>query len=152
MSDRTPRESFMRKAIFFTILLMLSASFAQAKELHLDCARANQTVTIDIDTNRSFLQLMWSEGVGEEFQNGDSYMSGPDSSGRKEKVNLVVTIDKDVLNFGEDRICIEAGSKGKCDDKHRRNTLDLKTGELKYDDGDVIAILKCVPAPPGREF
>jgi hypothetical protein len=152
MSDRASRESFMRKAIFFTILLTLSASFAEAKELHLDCARANQTVTIDIDTNRSFLQLMWSEGVGEEFQNGDSYMSGPDSSGRKEKVKLIVTIDKDVLNFGEDRICIEAGSKGKCDDKHRRNTLDLKTGELKYDDGDVIAILKCVPAPPGREF
>jgi hypothetical protein len=142
----------MRKTISLAFLATLSAPLAQAKELHLDCARANQTVTVDIDTNRSFLQLMWSEGVGEEFQNGDSYMSGPDNSGRKEKVNLVVTIDKDVLNFGEDRICVEAGSKGKCDDKHRRNTLDLKTGELKYDDGDVIAILKCVPAPPGREF
>jgi hypothetical protein len=145
----------MRYATLALSLLIYStqiASQAEAKEVHLDCARTNQTVAMDIDTDKSFLQLMWSEGVAEEFQNGDSYMSGPDSFGRKEKVTLIVNIDKEKISFGEDRICVEDGSKGKCKDKHLRDTLDLKTGELRYDDGQVIAILKCVPAPPGRKF
>lgn len=145
----------MRNRTFLALLLLIPTQMivrSDAKEVHLDCARTNQTVAVDIDTNKSFLQLMWSEGVGQEYQNGDSYMSGPDSFGRKEKVKLVVNLDKDRIDFGEDRICVDDGSKGKCVDKHLRNTLDLKTGELKYDDGQVIAILQCVPAPPGRGF
>jgi hypothetical protein len=136
-------------------LLFVIATFAlpaQAKEIHLDCARTNQTVAVDIDTDKSFLQLMWSEGVAEEFRNGYSYMSGPDSVGRKEKVTHIVNLDTDKISFGEDRICVEDGSKGKCVDKHLRNTLDMATGELKYDDGQVVAILHCAPAPPGRRF
>ncbi len=142
----------MRHAALTLALFAWLSAPAQAKVVHLDCARTNQTVAVGIDTDKQFMQLMWSEGVAEEFQNGNSYTSGPDSFGRKEKVMLIMNLDKDKINFGEDRICVEDGSKGKCVDKHLRNTLDLATGELKYDDGEVIAILKCVPAPPGRGF
>jgi ethanolamine ammonia-lyase small subunit len=140
-------------SIFVSLNLAQTASTtAPKKDIHMDCARTNQTVAVDVDPGRLFVQLMWSEGVGEEFKDGDSYISGPDSFGRKEKVNYVVSIDDNIINFGLDRICMEDGTKGKCVDRHLRDTLDMRSGELKYDDGDMVAILKCVPAPPGRGF
>jgi hypothetical protein len=130
----------------------LVPSSALAKEVHIDCARTDQTALVDIDTDRHFLQLMWSEGVGEEYLEGDSYLSGPDSFGEKQKVTFVVSIDKDVVTFGDNRVCLQSGTKRKCVDSQKRNTLDLARGELRYDNGDEIAVLKCVPAPPGRKF
>jgi hypothetical protein len=58
-----------------------AAPRAGAKEIHLDCARADQTVMVGLDTDKLFLELMWSEGVAEEYKQGDSYISGPDSFG-----------------------------------------------------------------------
>lgn len=133
-------------------LAALAAGAAQAKEIHLDCTRTGQMVMIDIDTDRRFLQLMWSEGVAEEFLDGDSYISGPDSFGEKQKVTYVLTIDKEVVSFGQDRACLESGVKRKCADQTSRNQLDLSRGELRYDDGEEVAVLKCAPAPPGRRF
>jgi hypothetical protein len=133
-------------------ILALAATAAAAREIHLDCARAGQTVMIDVDTDRRFLQLMWGQGVAEEYQNGESYVSGPDAFGETQKVTYVFGIDKDVVTFGQDRACIQSGTKHKCVDQASRNTLDMARGELKYDDGDEIAILKCAPAPPGRRF
>jgi hypothetical protein len=95
---------------------------------------------------------MWSEGVAEEYKEGDSYMSGPDNAGRTEKVTFVMSVDKDVVTFGQDRICVDNPRKLRCEDKHIRNTLDLATNEMKYMDGDTAAILHCRPAPPGRRF
>jgi hypothetical protein len=98
------------------------------------------------------MQIMWSEGVAEEYKDGDSYISGPDSFGRKEKVVYSLSVDKDVVSFGQDRLCQADGSKSKCVDQHIRNTLDVGRGELKYMDVDAYILLKCVPAPPGRGF
>jgi len=123
-----------------------------AKEIHLDCARTDQTVAVDVDTDRRFLQLMWGQGVAEEYQNGASYVSGPDSFGETQKVTYVLSVDGNIVTFGQDRTCIQSGTKHKCADQTSRNTLDLSRGELQYDDGDEIAILKCAPAPPGRRF
>jgi hypothetical protein len=131
--------------------LALSSAAALAKEIHVDCSRENQSVRVDADTDRLFVQLMWSEGVAEEFQNGDSYISGPDNRGRKVKVTYLVSVDNDVLSFGQDRICVDKEVKG-CADQHLRDTLDLVTGVLKYEDGETVAMLKCAPAPPGRRF
>ncbi len=66
-------------------------------------------------------------------------------------MTYVVSADKNVITFGHDHICLEDGAKGKCVNRQLRDTLDVASGELKYDDGDMIAVLKCVPAPP-REF
>jgi hypothetical protein len=132
--------------------LVLSGRLALAEEIHFDCARSNQTVMIDVDTNRRFMQLMWGQGVAEEYQNGESYISGPDAFGEKQKVTYVLSVDKDVVTFGQDRACLQSGTKHPCAEKKSRNTLDVKRGELRYDDGDEIAILHCVPAPPGRRF
>jgi len=123
-----------------------------AREIHLDCARSNQTVAVDIDTSRLFVQLVWGEGVAEEYQNGDSYVSGPSASGETQKVTYAVSVDKDAVSFGQDRVCSTAGASGKCRNEHIRNLLDTASGMLKYDDGGVIALLKCAPAPPGRRF
>jgi hypothetical protein len=133
-------------------IFALVAASAQAREIHLDCARTGQTVMIDVDTDRRFLQLMWGQGVAEEYQNGESYVSGPDAFGETQKVTYVLSVDKDMITFGQDRACIQSGTKHKCVDQERRNTLDLSRGELKYDDGDEIAVLRCTPAPPGRGF
>ncbi|WP_158658762.1 hypothetical protein [Methylocystis bryophila] len=130
----------------------MSATGAGAKELHLDCARTDQKVTLGLDTERRYLEIMWSEGVAEEYTQGESYISGPDSFGEKEKVTYVVTIDKDLVTFGQDRACLQSGTKKKCVDSQTRDTLDLAKGELKYDLGDEIAVFKCQPAPPGRGF
>lgn len=124
---------------------------ALAEEIHLDCDRSNQTAKVDIDTGRQFLQIMWSEGVAEEYKDGDSYISGPDKYGRKEKVVYVMNLDKRLVTFGTDRLCMEDGAK-KCAEQHVRNTLDVGRGELKYDNGDEIAVFACHPAPPGRRF
>jgi len=134
------------------IIFALAATAARAREIHLDCARTGQIVMIDIDTDRRFLQLMWGQGVAEEYQNGESYVSGPDAFGETQKVTYVFSVDKDLITFGQDRACIQSGTKHKCVAQETRNTLDLSRGELKYDDGDEIAILKCAPAPPGRGF
>jgi hypothetical protein len=140
-----------RFALLVGGLLLMWGTQAHAREIHLDCARANQTVLLDADTDRRFLQLMWGEGVAEEFKDGDSYISGPDSHGRKEKVVYMVNIDGALITFGQDRLCIESGAKT-CVDQKSRNTLDEAKGELKYEDGEEIAVLKCAPAPPGRRF
>jgi hypothetical protein len=129
----------------------LFGTAADAVEIHLDCARANQTANVDVDTDRQFLQIMWSEGVAEEYKQGDSYISGPDNSGRKEKVVYVVSVDKSLVTFGTDRLCLTDGAR-KCSEQHVRNTLDVGRGEMRYDNGDEIAILACRPAPPGRRF
>lgn len=131
--------------------LAFCAPAARAKEIHLDCARSSQTAMVDVDTDRQFLQIMWSEGVAEEYKDGDSYISGPDKYGRKEKVVYVMNVDKDVVTFGTDRLCLEDGAK-KCTEQHVRNMLDVNRGEMKYDNGDEIAVLACHPAPPGRRF
>ncbi len=107
---------------------------------------------VDVDTDRRFLQMMWGEGVAEEYLDGDSYISGPDSFGEKQKVTYVLSVDNEIVTFGQDRACLESGVKRKCVDQTSRNRLDVARGELKYDDGDEIAILRCVPAPPGRGF
>jgi hypothetical protein len=125
---------------------------AFAKEIHFDCARTDQTVRVGLDTDKLFIELMWSEGVAEEYQQGDSYISGPDSSGEKEKVTYVVTIDKDVVTFGQDRACLQSGTKRKCVDSRTRDTLDLAKSELRYNLGDEIAVFKCQPAPPDRRL
>jgi hypothetical protein len=124
---------------------------AIAAEIHLDCARTNQTAMVDIETDRRFLQIQWGDGVAEEFKQGDSYISGPDNHGRKEKVVYVMSVDKSLITFGTDRVCLVDGDK-KCAEGHVRNTLDVDRGELKYDNGDEIAILTCHPAPPRRRF
>jgi hypothetical protein len=136
-----------------SLLLSLAAlaAPAAASEIHLDCARSNQTATVDVDTDRQFLQIMWSEGVAEEYKQGDSYISGPDKYGRKEKVVYVMSVDKSLVTFGTDRLCMEDGAK-KCSEQRVRNTLDVGRGEMKYDNGDEIAVLACHPAPPGRRF
>lgn len=133
-------------------LAAVVAAPALAKEIHLDCARENQSVMVDIDTDRRFMQLMWSEGVAEEYKEGDSYMSGPDNAGRTEKVTFVMSVDKDVVTFGQDRICVDNPRKVRCEDKHIRNLLDVSANEMKYLDGDTAAILHCKAAPPGRRF
>lgn len=125
---------------------------AHAREVHLDCARTGQTVMVNVDTDRRFLQMMWSEGVAQEFLNGNSYISGPDSFGETQKVTYLLSVDKEIVTFGEDRSCIKSGTKRPCVDQSSRNTLDMARGELKYDEGNEIAILKCEPAPPGRRF
>lgn len=130
----------------------VSLSSAAAEEIHLDCARPNQSVAVDVDTSRLFVQLMWGQGVAEEYQNGDSYISGPSASGQTHKVTYAVSVAKDAIVFGQDHLCIAAGAEGKCKEQHIRNTLDAAAGVLKYDDGGVITILKCAPAPPGRRF
>ena len=133
-------------------IFALAATAAHAREIHLDCAREGQSVMIDVDTDRRFLQLIWGQGVAEEYQNGKSYVSGPDAFGETQKVTYVLSVDKDLITFGQDRACIQSGTKHKCVDQASRNTLDLSRGELKYEDGDEIAILRCTPAPPGRGF
>lgn len=142
----------MMRFFWAAIVAVAHLSSAQAREMHFDCARTNQSVMVDIDTDRRFMQLMWSEGVAEEYKDGDFYISGPDSYGRKEKVVYSLSVDKDVVNFGQDRLCEADGMKGKCADQHIRNTLDVARGEMKYADGDEVIVLKCVPAPPGRRF
>ena len=130
--------------------IVAGAPCASAKELYFDCARADQTVTVGVDTDKLFIELMWSEGVAEEYQQGNSYISGPDSFGEKEKVTYVVTFEKNLLTFGQDRACLQSGTKRKCVDSQTRDTLDLAKSELKYNLGDEIAVFKCQPAPPGR--
>lgn len=137
-------------AIAAVSLFLLVRAQALATEIHLDCGRPSQTVFVDIDTDRRFVQLIWEEGVAEEYRNGDSYVSGPSGSGETQKVTYAVEVDKSAVSFGQDRICAAAG--GKCRDQHIRNLLDIASGTLKYDDGGVISVLKCAPAPPGRRF
>jgi hypothetical protein len=149
---RFKRKPMKRTRLAPLVIFALAATAAQAREIHLDCARTGQTVMIDVDTDRRFLQLMWGQGVAEEYQNGESYVSGPDAFGETQKVTYVLSVDKDLITFGQDRACIQSGTKHKCVDQETRNTLDLSRGELKYDDGDEIAILQCTPAPPGRGF
>jgi hypothetical protein len=142
----------MGKSFAFATLGILAPFSVSASEIHLDCGRTNQTAMVDVDTDRQFLQIMWSEGgVAEEFKQGDSYISGPDKFGRKERVVYVMNVEKSLVTFGTDRLCMEAGQK-QCNEQHVRNTLDVGRGELKYDNGDEVAVLACRPAPPGRRF
>lgn len=141
----------MGKTFAYAVCFAFIPAAAGATEIHLDCARSNQTAMVDIDTDRQFLQIMWGEGVAEEYKQGDSYISGPDKYGRKEKVVYVMGLDKSLVTFGTDRLCMEDGAK-KCREQHVRNTLDVARGEMKYDNGDEIAVLTCHPAPPGRRF
>ncbi|MBU3888898.1 MULTISPECIES: hypothetical protein [Methylosinus] len=131
-------------------LALLLAPHALASEIHLDCGRTGRTVAIDIDTGRRFVQLIWEDGVAEEYRDGDSYVSGASGSSDTQKVTYAVSVDKDAVSFGQDRICVAAS--GKCRDQHIRNLLDTAAGTLKYDDGGVIAVMKCALAPPGRRF
>ena len=73
---------------------------------------------IDVDTDRRFLQMMWGQGVAEEYQNGKSYVSGPDAFGETQKVTYVFSIDKDLISFGQDRACIAERTKHKCIDQN----------------------------------
>jgi hypothetical protein len=141
----------MAKILAFAVLIALCPAGAGATEIHLDCARSNQSAIVDIDTDRQFLQIMWSEGVAEEYKQGDSYISGPDKYGRKEKVVYVMSVEKSLVTFGTDRLCMDDGAR-KCSEQHVRNSLDVGRGEMKYDNGDEIAVLACHPAPPGRRF
>jgi len=49
-------------AVGLLLLGTLLSSPCRATEFHFDCARTNQSLKVDIDTDRRFLQLMWSEG------------------------------------------------------------------------------------------
>lgn len=138
----------LRSAIV-SLLLATVPPAALSREIHLDCARPHRSVAIDVDTSRLFVQLIWGEGIAEEYQNGESYMSGPSASGATQRVTFAVSVDNDSVSFGQDRICVAAG---KCKEEHIRNLLDASTGTLKYDDGGVVEILKCAPAPAGRRF
>ena len=142
----------MKGARLAPLVIFALAGAAEAREIHLDCARPGQTIMVDVDTDRRFLQLIWGQGVAEEYRDGESYVSGPDAFGETQKVTYVFSIDKDLITFGQDRACIQSGTKHKCVDQAIRDTLDLSRGELKYDEGDEIAILQCTPAPPGRGF
>jgi len=133
-------------------LALLLASPIAAREIHVDCAREHQSVMIDADSDRNFIQLMWSEGVAEEYTQGDGYVSGPDSKGRTEKVTYLVDFGKDSVAFGQDRICTPESIAAGCRDKRLRNTLDLSSGLLKYEDQESTIMLKCKEAPPGRRF
>jgi hypothetical protein len=141
----------LNKKLLLCAALACCALKAEAREIHMDCARSDRTVMLDVDTDRRFLQLMWGQGVAEEYKDGDSYISGPDASGRKEKVTYRMSVDGSLVTFGQDRTCMESGAK-RCVDQKSRNSFDESRGELKYDDGDEVAILKCAPAPPGRRF
>lgn len=141
-----------RVSFILALCQAIGVSNAAAREIHLDCARPSQSVAVDVDTTRLFVQLMWGQGVAEEYQNGESYISGPSASGQTHKVIYAVSVENDAISFGQDRVCVAAGSDGKCREQHIRNTLDAAAGVLKYDDGGIIAILKCAPAPPGRRF
>lgn len=141
----------MTKAFSLIVLVSCLAPPALATEIHLDCARTNQSAMVDVDTDRQFLQIMWGDGVAEEYKQGDSYISGPDNHGRKEKVVYVMSVDKSLVTFGTDRLCMDDGVN-KCAEQHVRNTLDIGRGEMKYNNGDEIAVLACHPAPPGRRF
>lgn len=101
----------MGKTFAYAICCALIPAAAGATEIHLDCARSNQTAMVDIDTDRQFLQIMWGEGVAEEYKQGDSYISGPDKYGRKEKVVYVMGLDKSLVTFGTDRLCLEDGAE-----------------------------------------
>jgi len=126
-------------------------SVLSAEEIHLDCARANQGAMVDIDTSRNFMQLMWRDGVAEEFHEGESYLSGPDQHGRKEKVVYRMHVDDGKIAFGVERICLETMA-AKCESRRLDNQLDITRGEMRYNNGDSILIMTCSPAPPGRRF
>jgi hypothetical protein len=110
----------MPKLVPVAALLTLLASPAASAEIHLDCARTNQTAMVDVETDRRFLQIQWGDGVAEEFKQGDSYISGPDKHGRKEKVIHLMSMDKSLITFGTDRVCLDDGDK-KCVEQHVRN-------------------------------
>jgi hypothetical protein len=129
-----------------TLLGLMASGAAAATEIHLDCARTGQVAKVDIDTDRAFLQIMWSEGVAEEYSNGASYVSGPDSFGETEKVTYVVEIARNIVTFGQNRVCVQSGSRRRCEDRSVRSTIDVARGEMKYDEGDQVAILHCAPA------
>lgn len=106
---------------------------------------------VDIDTSQNFMQLMWRDGVAEEFREGESYLSGPDKYGRKERVVYRMHVDGGKITFGVERNCLESlGTK--CESRRLDNQLDLALGEMRYNNGDSILIMSCSPAPPGRRF
>lgn len=124
----------------------LAAASARAREIHLDCAGAGRTAKVDIDADRRFLQIMWGEGVAEEYQEGESYLSGPDSAGETQKVVYSMRVDGDAVAFGQDRLCLADGAKHKCVEQHIRNRLNALSGEMQYADGDEVLLMKCQPA------
>jgi len=129
------------------IVVASGAASALAKEIHLDCSRPNQKVMVDADTDRRFLQLMWSDGVAEEYKDGDFYISAPDPDGSKEKVVYSMSFEHDVLYFGTDRMCLDAGARKRCAEQRLRHTLDVGQGVMKYEDVGAPILLKCAPAP-----
>ncbi|PWB84236.1 MAG: hypothetical protein C3F11_02325 [Methylocystaceae bacterium] len=132
--------------------LAAAPSSAMAKEIHLDCRRPDRSVAVDVDTSRLFVQLMWGQGVAEEYQNGDSYLSGPSASGQTHRVIYAVSVENDAVSFGQDYLCVAGGADGKCKERHIRNTLDTAAGVLRYDDDGIVTTLECRPAPPSRRF
>ncbi len=140
------RSSVIILSVFFSFTTGLFA-----EEIHLDCARSNQGAMVDIDTSQNFMQLMWRDGVAEEFREGESYLSGPDKYGRKERVVYRMHVDGGKITFGVERNCLESlGTK--CEPRRLDNQLDLALGEMRYNNGDSILIMRCSPAPPGRRF
>ena len=59
------------------VAICLSAPCAAAKEIHLDCARTDQSVKVGLDTDRLYLEIMWSEGVAEEYTLSLIHISEP---------------------------------------------------------------------------
>lgn len=137
-------------AVILSVFLRLTLALS-AEEIHLDCARANQGAMVDIDTSRNFMQLMWRDGVAEEFHEGESYLSGPDKYGRKERVVYRMHVEGGKITFGVERICQE-NVDAKCESRRLDNQLDITLGEMRYNNGDSILIMTCSPAPPGRRF
>jgi hypothetical protein len=132
--------------LFSVVATLLATTPALAREIHLDCAEGGRKAMLDADDGRRFLQMIWADGVAEEYKDADAYLSGPDADGVKEKVVYSVSFERDVVYFGADRICLEAGARGRCGGERLRHTLDLSQGLLKYDEAGAPIILKCVAA------
>lgn len=106
---------------------------------------------VDIDASRSFMQWMWRDGVVEEFHEGESYLSGLDKQGGKERVVNWMHVDGGKIAFGVEHIC-RARMDAKSVSCHLDNQLYITLGEMRYDNGVSILIRTCSSALPGRRF
>jgi len=144
-------QKYARLISVASVFLAVSCQHLNARELHLDCSRPSQGAMVDLDTDRRFLQLMWSDGVAEEFQQGAFYISAPDKNGNKRKVVSYMTAERDHVDFGVDHLCLEEATKP-CAPQHIGHRLDLSRNQMSYADGETIGVFACVPGPVGRRF
>ena len=82
-------QKYVRLTSVASVFLAVSCQHLNAREIHLDCSRPSQGAMVDLDTDRRFLQIMWSDGVAEEFQQGAFYISAPDKNGNKRNISEI---------------------------------------------------------------